>query len=406
MRNQKNIGKPSSPHGKRPSASGSATLCAFTGGLARRIAPRSVINNLPARLAEVRGGNPGRQMNRILDANLNRAAEALRVLEESARFVLADASLAAALRDARHRLCRSLSARSDELLAARDTCNDPGAATPSAPVPRHELAEIISANSKRLQQALRVLAEYGADTGVTAGFESLRYEAYTLEQRLHMGLKHLKKAALLAGRRLYLVTNSDAFGDDAAFLGAVESALRGGVDILQLREKKRPVREILRLGAELRRLCAGANALFIVNDRVDVALALEADGVHLGQDDMELSSARRLLPDGAIIGLSTHEPKQALAAVESGADYIGVGPIFATPTKPGRAAAGVDYARWVAENLPGKPAFAIGGIHPGNLPDVLATGARRVAVVRSVMNAPSPEIAARELRHQLDMAGV
>ena len=330
-------------------------------------------------------------MNRILDANLNRSAEALRVLEELARFVLDDAPLSARLKNARHEINAFQERDYDAFLAARDTEGDVGTVLPNSDS-RSGPASIFKANIKRLQQALRVLAE---NAGETALFERLRYESYTLEKEIWAKLCAKFPAVTLAKRRLYLVTNSDAFPAPAAFLVAVESALRGGVDIVQLREKHKPARQILELGAQVRRLCADAGAVFIVNDRVDIACALGADGVHLGQDDMDVVSARKILPAGAIVGVSTHAPEQAQRAVADGADYIGAGPVFTTPTKPGRASVGLEYIRWVSEHI-ATPAFAIGGIDYGNVGEVLAAGARRLAVVRAIINAPVPEVAVRQ----------
>jgi thiamine-phosphate pyrophosphorylase len=165
------------------------------------------------------------------------------------------------------------------------------------------------------------------------------------------------------------------------------------VQIVQLREKTASAREFMDIGRAVRDLCAHYEAIFIINDRVDIALALEADGVHLGQDDMDIASARKILGNDAIIGLSTHCPGQAAAAVEAGADYIGVGPVFTTPTKPGRQAVGLEYVEWAAKNV-SIPWFAIGGIDTDNAQEVIDAGASRIAVVRAIINAEKPEEAA------------
>ena len=203
----------------------------------------------------------------------------------------------------------------------------------------------------------------------------------------------MKKIKLL-NRKLYLVTNSDKFDSEDLFLDAVASALKGGVDIIQLREKNMPANKIIELGKKIKLLCGEYNALFIVNDRVDIAFAVGADGVHLGQDDMDIQSAREILGENAIIGVSTHAPEQAQKAVLDGADYIGVGPVFTTPTKPGRQSVGLEYVKWVSDNID-LPAFAIGGIDLDNVNEVISNGAKRIAVVRAIINSVNPEIAAR-----------
>lgn len=175
------------------------------------------------------------------------------------------------------------------------------------------------------------------------------------------------------------------------------AALRGGVDVFQLRDKQATDEEILESAAQARELCAAAGALFVVNDRPDLALAAGADGVHVGQDDGPVEDARIVVGPDRIVGRSTHEPAHLAAC--AGADYVAVGPVHATPTKPGRAAAGLDYVRHAAEHAPaGVPWFAIGGIDRSNVREIAAAGARRIVVVRAIAEAADPETAARELR--------
>jgi thiamine-phosphate pyrophosphorylase len=201
----------------------------------------------------------------------------------------------------------------------------------------------------------------------------------------------------LARARLYLVC-------DASFGAAgVRAALAGGSDIVQLREKDADDGAVLAAAAEFRRAADEHNALFILNDRPDLAAAAGADGVHLGQDDAAPGQARALLGDDAIIGLSTHSAAQADAAQRSGADYFCVGPVHATPTKAGRPAVGLDAVRHAA-TVARLPWFAIGGLDAGNVGAVLDAGARRVVVVRAITEAHDPEAAARHLRVALDAA--
>ena len=197
--------------------------------------------------------------------------------------------------------------------------------------------------------------------------------------------------------RLYLVT--DAGATPAKTLEVVEAALAGGSDAVQLRRKGDDSLEQLRLAERCLRLCAEVGALLIVDDRLDIAMAVGADGVHLGQGDLPVAAARRLWP-GHIVGCSTHSPEQARAAVAAGADYLGVGPVWATPTKPLRPAVGLEYVRWAAASL-AVPWVAIGGIDEETVGEVVRAGARAVAVVRALTGAADPAAVARRLRGQL-----
>jgi thiamine-phosphate pyrophosphorylase len=200
--------------------------------------------------------------------------------------------------------------------------------------------------------------------------------------------------------RLYLVTGDAGGIEETARI--VASALEGGVDVIQMRKKYMPKGDQYLLGRRLRVLTREHDALLIVNDHADLALAIDADGVHLGQDDLPLSVARILAGfEGRLIGCSTHSLEQAQRAVREGADYLGVGPVFATPTKPGSPAVGTQLVDQVASNVT-VPFVAIGGIDAGNVGQVLQAGARAVAVVRAVYDAPDPARVARTLRAAVD----
>jgi thiamine-phosphate pyrophosphorylase len=191
--------------------------------------------------------------------------------------------------------------------------------------------------------------------------------------------------------RLYLVV-------EAAAERMLPAALRGGVDMVQLRDKHADDEAILRAAARFRSLCDEHGALFWLNDRPDLALAAGADGVHLGQDDAPVAAVREEVGDALLIGLSTHSPAQFDAALGSEADQLSVGPVWETPTKEGRPAAGLSYVRYAAEHGGARPWFAIGGITPDNVGEVVAAGARRVVVVRAIRDAADPEAAAATLR--------
>ena len=199
----------------------------------------------------------------------------------------------------------------------------------------------------------------------------------------------------LDGSLLYLVC--DAQPD--RFLHAVLSA---GVDLVQLRMKEAGDDEITRTGERFRRVCAEHGALLILNDRPDLAVAIRADGVHVGQDDMTVAAARATVGRDLLVGLSTHSPSQVNGA--AGADYIGVGPVFETPTKPGRPAVGLELVRYAAQHAE-VPFFAIGGIGVDNVASVRTAGARRVAVVRALTQANEPGAVARRLTRVLAARG-
>jgi thiamine-phosphate pyrophosphorylase len=202
----------------------------------------------------------------------------------------------------------------------------------------------------------------------------------------------------LSGMRLYVVT--DATQPPERVLETVRAAGQGGADAIQLRRKGGDDLENLRLAERCRQACADAGVLFVVDDRLDIAMAVGADGVHLGQDDLPIAVVRRLWP-GGLVGRSTHSFDQAMTAVAEGADYLGVGPVYATPTKPGRPAVGLELIRAVARARVAVPWVAIGGIAADNVQAVLDAGASAVAVVRAVCTARDPAAATRVLRRRV-----
>jgi thiamine-phosphate pyrophosphorylase len=195
--------------------------------------------------------------------------------------------------------------------------------------------------------------------------------------------------------RLYLVVEAGAEH-------VLPAALRGGVDMVQLRDKRADDETVLQAAARFRSICDEHGALLWLNDRPDLALAAGVDGVHVGHDDLPVAEVREQVGDSLLIGLSTHSPAQFDAALGSEADQLSVGPVWETPTKEGRPAAGLSYVRYAAEHGGELPWFAIGGIDAGNVGEVVAAGARRAVVVRAIRDAADPEAAARELRAALD----
>jgi thiamine-phosphate pyrophosphorylase len=203
-------------------------------------------------------------------------------------------------------------------------------------------------------------------------------------------------ASLLAGRRLYLCTPDRP--DLAPFL---QACIAGGVDVVQLRDKILEARPLLARARLAARVCHDLGVPFVLNDRPDLALDCDADGVHVGQDDAPPALARRLLGPDAVVGFSTHAPAELDAAAAEPADYVSVGPVAPTPTKPGRAGTGLGYLRYAAETAT-RPWFVTGGVTPGTVGDMLHAGARRFVVVRWLTEADDPEAAARALRTVID----
>lgn len=207
-----------------------------------------------------------------------------------------------------------------------------------------------------------------------------------------MGDPKQRRREWLRGSRLYLVTDARPSGGD--FEGLLRSALQGGVNVVQLRDKDAAHNEIVRAARVFRRLCDAYDALLIVNDAPELAMACGADGVHIGQDDVSIEQARSVVGDELLIGVSTHSPAQVDAV--AGADYFAVGPVYATPTKPDYEPVGLELVRYAAQHAT-VPFFAIGGIDAANVVEVAAAGAQRVAVVRAIRDADDPGVVARSL---------
>lgn len=209
------------------------------------------------------------------------------------------------------------------------------------------------------------------------------------------------RRARLASARLYFVCSSQPGG--RPLRDVLEPALEGGVDVFQLRDKDGADAAILEAAAAAGELCRAAGALFFVNDRPDLAIEADADGVHVGQDDAPPALARRILGPDAIVGLSTHAPVELEAAADEPVDYVSAGPVVPTPTKPGRAGTGIEYVRYAAGRSV-RPFFVTGGATPATVGDIVRAGGTRVVVVRWLTEAADPESAARALRQALDAA--
>ena len=365
----------------------------------------------PVVFASMNTSREQQAVQRLLDANLDRAREGLRVVEDWCRFGLDRADLVARLKDLRQRLGQC---HREAYKLARDTAGDVAAGMAHPAQQQRALAsQVVAANCGRVQEALRVLEEFGRglDDALAAEAAAIRYALYDLEVELlracpgQEGSLGEQRRALLQQCRLYLVTSPSPHLE-----AVVEAALIGGVRLVQYRAKEgslaadgQPITDAVRLqqAHALRALCSRHGALFLVNDRIDIAAAVRADGVHLGQGDLPPALARQLLGADALIGRSTHALSQLQQSLADGCDYVGVGPVNATPTKPGREPVGLDYVRQAAAASP-IPFFAIGGIDATNLAAVQAAGAQRVAVVRAITEAVDPAQASRALLQLLE----
>ncbi|HQZ66355.1 MAG TPA: thiamine phosphate synthase [Planctomycetaceae bacterium] len=364
---------------------------------------------------------------RIIDANLNRCREGLRVLEDFARFVRNDASLSIGLKNLRHDLvaAESLLVRrpvtgnaintdhtDSGLLVHRDTERDVGKqVTAFGENRRQDLGDVVLANSRRVQEALRSLEEYGklVAPDFAATVKQIRYQCYTLQQ----GLQAVAVSTSLPDRRIerirrlnssvlyVLITESTC---RRPWQQVVEATLCGGADVLQLREKHLNDRELLRRARWMADACRSAGRLMIMNDRADIAVAANTDGVHTGQEEFTVADARRVLDAEQILGISTHSLAQATQALADGADYIGVGPTFPSTTKSFSEFPGLALVKEVSANVP-FPVFAIGGIDAANVAEVLQAGGNRVAVTSTIVGAEEPESATRELKILLGKIG-
>jgi thiamine-phosphate pyrophosphorylase len=357
---------------------------------------------------------PDRGVLRILDASGNRAREGLRVLDDYVRFILDDDRLTAKFKTLRHDLTEALGVLPmSERLEARDTRGDVGTSL-SAPLEyrRNDPESVISANFHRLQEALRSLEEFGKlmSPEMSVRIERIRYETYSLHKDLapqligstsvtkcDMSERKRDRLARLEASRLYLLL--DGRKDEATFSDTAQRVIDAGVDIVQLRDKRLSDRELLGRARILKEMIAKSSGdpLFIMNDRPDLALLCDADGVHVGQDELGVSDVRELLGPDFLIGVSTHTIGEATHAEGAcAADYIGAGPTFPSSTKSFGKFAGLAFLREVASTIE-IPAFAIGGIEESNLAEVLETGVKRIAVGGAVLNAEDPAGAVRRL---------
>jgi thiamine-phosphate pyrophosphorylase len=337
---------------------------------------------------------------RILDANANRAREGLRVVEDYARFVVDDESLCAGLKSMRHDVKEVLKEYLDDAILHRDTPGDVGTTTKTpSEMQREDLVDVVTAAGKRVGEALRAIEEclktiLPADA---ARIEAARYRFYDIEMRV---ARTFASSRSFDHVRLYVLITETICRKP--WLDAAREAIEGGADCLQLREKDLDSGELLRRARQLTELCRQHDRLCIINDRPDIAMLADADGVHVGQTDLPAIETRQLIGRRKILGVSTHSIEQAKQAVLDGADYIGVGPVFRSSTKPREILPGLEFAREVAHRI-NIPKIAIAGITTENVDEVVATGIRAVAVTASVLGCDDVTNATRTLKEKLTM---
>jgi len=336
----------------------------------------------------------------MIDANLNRSSEGLRVLEDVARFLLNDAEMSRRLRTLRHDLAQKTKSLEIGFLSYRDAEHDVGHPYPVLPGERgfdrkttslQNLLDLVTANAKRVEESLRVVEELAKLPEVnsmlnSASYEQARFTAYTLERDLISGVSRRDKTERMLG--LYVILDRQFLaGRDE--LDVARQIIEGGAKVMQLRDKSQfyqdEKRELLIIAQKLKELCSEAGVLFIINDYLDLAIAVGADGLHIGQKDLPLSIVRRQLPIDKIVGCSVTTLSQATQAQNEGADYIAVGSIFPTTTKKEATMVGVDIVREL-KRMVSIPLVAIGGINQNNVSEVVAAGADAVAVISAVLS--------------------
>lgn len=338
---------------------------------------------------------------RIIDANFNRAREAVRVVEEYCRFVLNSTPLTARARQLRHELSRA-AAELDAaaLISARDTLGDVGVGQVfDNQLERGELKDSLTAGCKRLTEALRAMAEVIRieDRPLAETVEKLRYDAYTLEKDIVVFADPVEKYASVG---LYIVITSEL---PVEVIALTHKCIAGGADCIQLRSKAIDDDRLFALAETFVGICREGGVLSVINDRVDIAVASGADGLHVGQNDLPIAQARKLQARPLVIGKSTHSVEQLRAACRERPAYAALGPVFATGTKPDVPAVGLDYVRDAAQILAdqGIGNVAIGGITAENVEQVLDAGAASIAVCAAVTQAADPTGACRALKDKI-----
>ncbi len=334
---------------------------------------------------------------RIIDANINRIGEGLRVLEEFARMSLNDAKLTQRLKDMRHEILNVDLNLQERLIGARDSQGDVGADMEVAGQDKERgSSETIVANARRVQESLRVMEEIAKTPEIgldTDRYRQARFGLYTIEKDLLAKMLRQDKLKRLTG--LYVIIDT-AFLKGRSPVEVTEQAIRGGAKVIQLRDKEHNTGELVTIAEGMKKVCSEHDVLFIINDSLDVTLAVDADGLHVGRDDLPVATARRLLPIGKILGTSARTVDEAERAKSQGADYLGAGSMYPTATKEKAVVVGMERLREIRRAVD-LPIVAIGGINKDNLGRVMEAGAGAAAVISAVMGAVDVEAATRQL---------
>jgi len=318
---------------------------------------------------------------RVIDANINRVTEGLRVIEDIFRYCHDDPGIQQALKDLRHRVASD--SDQQRFIPYRDAASDIGfSSVGDLEYKREGLKDILRSNMKRAQEGLRVLEEMFKldDAGASQKMKSLRYELYKIDKKILMYNKpEIKKG-------LYLIMTDPPMGYEELARMAVSAC----IPVLQLRYKGFDASRFLSHALAVREITAGTSTVFIVNDRPDIAMLSGADGLHIGRNDIPPVQARRLLGDNVLIGLSTHNSEQVIDAQDQDVDYIGFGPVFFTASKEDPdMVTGVDALKKISAESR-HPVVAIGGIDRGNIMSMKGTGCNNIAVISAVSNARDP----------------
>ena len=325
---------------------------------------------------------------RAIDASANRATEGLRVVEDLLRFVHDDAHLVRRIKRCRHDIVTAMEHfPMVDRMRARDTIFDVGKDAKTAQESyRSRVLQLMSANFGRTKEALRSLSEFSKLTEGNSElgnvFEAIRYDIYTIEKAAIITDHNRER---LVNIRICVLVGASVFAAVSQFESYIGRLTAANIGMIQLREKSLPDTQLMQFAKVLRHVTSGTNTLCVINDRVDIAAAVDADGVHVGQDDFTVAEARRILSPQQLVGVSTHNLQQAEKAVLDGADYLGVGPTFPSTTKSFSSFAGLSFVESVAKEI-SLPAFAIGGINVNNVDQVAAQGLHRVAVQAALQN--------------------
>jgi len=337
-------------------------------------------------------------MFRLIDANLNRLSEGLRLLEDVARFILNDSALSSRLKALRHDLLSNTKSFQHTLLTARDSEGDVTAFAKES-ISRSDVNEVVTANARRVTESLRVLEEFAKLPDVSLDpmkFKRARFAIYDIERELSGKVSRRYKRI----EGLYVIIDREALGARDE-VDACRQAIRGGAKVIQLRDKVQGKSALLSSAMKLKEICAPSAIPFIMNDALDIALASGADGLHLGQKDIPVSVARRLLPIDKLIGCSTTTIQEASKAEADGADYVAVGSIYPTQSKSDTTVVGLGRLREIREAI-SLPIVAIGGINAGNARAVIDAGADAVAVISAILASDNIEQATRRIAQRLE----